>query len=375
MQNLRCWAEIDLAALERNLNRIRAALPQGIKYISVVKADAYGHGIHPTAARLMQTGVDLFAVANVKEAIDIREMGTGWPILVLGPLLEEEDHSIIEYDLIPSLSNEHELARFVQLSKKLGKPLPVHLKIDTGMGRMGCWWENAAELLSKVLQTKDISLQGVLTHFPMPNNTEFTNQQRENFLSVIQPALAKHPHLLVHADNSSSLQSMHHKSPFNGIRIGLLQFGIAPPRESLLADIEVEPVLSFHSRLALIKDLPAGATLSYGCEKILDRNSRIGVIAAGYGDAIPLHCGGKARGLINGRRYPIVGRVTMDQTLIDLTDSAEEPHTGELITLIGKQASDEISLGELARHGNTIEWELLCSITKRVPRIYLTKRE
>ncbi len=375
MQNLRCWAEIDLAALERNLNRIRAALPQGIKYISVVKADAYGHGIHPTAARLMQTGVDLFAVANVKEAIDIREMGTGWPILVLGPLLEEEDHSIIEYDLIPSLSNEHELARFVQLSKKLGKPLPVHLKIDTGMGRMGCWWENAAELLSKVLQTKDISLQGVLTHFPMPNNTEFTNQQRENFLSVIQPALAKHPHLLVHADNSSSLQSMHHKSPFNGIRIGLLQFGIAPPRESLLADIEVEPVLSFHSRLALIKDLPAGATLSYGCEKILDRNSRIGVIAAGYGDAIPLHCGGKARGLINGRRYPIVGRVTMDQTLIDLTDSAEEPHTGELITLIGKQGSDEISLGELARHGNTIEWELLCSITKRVPRIYLTKRE
>ncbi len=375
MQNLRCWAEIDLAALERNLNRIRAALPQGIKYISVVKADAYGHGIHPTAARLMQTGVDLFAVANVKEAIDIREMGTGWPILVLGPLLEEEDHSIIEYDLIPSLSNEHELARFVQLSKKLGKPLPVHLKIDTGMGRMGCWWENAAELLSKVLQTKDISLQGVLTHFPMPNNTDFTNQQRENFLSVIQPALAKHPHLLVHADNSSSLQSMHHKSPFNGIRIGLLQFGIAPPRESLLADIEVEPVLSFHSRLALIKDLPAGATLSYGCEKILDRNSRIGVIAAGYGDAIPLHCGGKARGLINGEFYPLVGRVTMDQTLIDLTDSAEEPHTGELITLIGKQASDEISLGELARHGNTIEWELLCSITKRVPRIYLTKRE
>ncbi|MDA0905984.1 MAG: alanine racemase, partial [Verrucomicrobia bacterium] len=128
MQNLRCWAEIDLAALERNLNRIRSALPPRIKYISVVKADAYGHGIHPTAARLMQSGVDLFAVANVKEAADIREMGSGWPILILGPLLKEEDSAILEYDLIPSLSNEDELNRFIELGKRKGKPQAVHFK-------------------------------------------------------------------------------------------------------------------------------------------------------------------------------------------------------------------------------------------------------
>ena len=128
------------------------------------------------------------------------------------------------------------------------------------------------------------------------NNTP-TNKQREKFLSIIQPALIECPNLLVHADNSSSLQSMYHDSPFNGIRIGLLQFGIAPPRGSALADISVEPVLSFHSRLALIKELPKGASLSYGCEKILQQDSMIGLVAAGYGDAIPLHCGGKARGL------------------------------------------------------------------------------
>ncbi len=375
MQNLRCWAEIDLAALERNLNRIRSALPAGIKYISVVKADAYGHGIHPTAARLMQTGVDLFAVANVKEAMDIREMGTGWPILILGPLLREEDQAILEYNLIPSLSNEDELNRFVQLGQKRGSPLPVHLKIDTGMGRMGCWWEHAPILLQKVLQAPEIELQGVLTHFPVPHDRKFTVDQRDKFLSVIQPALSARPDLLVHADNSSSLQSMHHGSPFNGVRIGLLQFGISPPSDSLLADIEVEPVLSFHSRLALVKDLPKGASLSYGCEKILARDSRIGVIAAGYGDAIPLHCGGKARGLIGGESYPLVGRITMDQALIDLTDAPLEPATGELITLIGKQGNETIGIGELALHGSTIEWELLCSITKRVPRVYLTKRE
>ncbi|MEK9773531.1 MAG: alanine racemase, partial [Opitutae bacterium] len=361
MQNLRCWAEIDLAALERNLNRIRTALPAGIKYISVVKADAYGHGIHPTAARLMQTGVDLFAVANVKEAMDIREMGSGWPILILGPLLEEEDQSILEYDLIPSLSNKEELERFVRLSRKKGSPIKVHLKIDTGMGRMGCWWEQAPDLLQNILSSPGVDLQGVLTHFPLPQDSTFTNKQRERFLSVIQPALSKLPNLLVHADNSSSLQTMHRESPFNGIRIGLLQFGIAPPRESVLADIKLEPVLSFHSRLALVKDLPAGASLSYGCEKILKRDSRIGVIAAGYGDAIPLHCGGKAHGLIGGCRYPLVGRVTMDQTLIDLTDAKEEPSTGQLVTLIGKQQGEEICLSELANFGNTIEWELLCS--------------
>ena len=375
MQNLRCWAEIDLAALERNLNRIRSALPTRIKYISVVKADAYGHGIHPTAARLMQSGVDLFAVANVKEAADIREMGSGWPILILGPLLKEEDSAILEYDLIPSLSNEDELNRFIELGKRKGKPQAVHFKIDTGMGRMGCWWEVASALLQKVLHAKEIDLQGVLTHFPIPHNVDFTNLQRERFLSVIQPALQIQPDLLVHADNSSSLQTMEHSSPFNGIRIGLLQFGVAPPRDSLLANIEVEPVLSFHSRLALVKNLPKGTSLSYGCETTLEKDSVIGVIAAGYGDAIPLHCGGKARGLIDCNSYPLVGRVTMDQTLIDLTQSNNPPETGSLVTLIGSQGKEKISLGELSQNGNTIEWELLCSITKRVPRIYLTKRE
>ncbi len=375
MQKMRCWAEIDLAALERNLNRIRSALPPGIKYISVVKADAYGHGIHPTAARLMQSGVDLFAVANVKEAADIREMGSGWPILLLGPLLEEEDSAIVEYDLIPSLSNKAELERFIRIGKKKGKAQPIHLKIDTGMGRMGCWWEEAGSLLDDVLRSNDIVLQGVLTHFPTPHDEKFTNLQRKRFLSVVQPVLKKCPDLLVHADNSSSIQSMDRNSPFNGIRIGLLQFGIAPPRDSLLSHIEVEPVLSFHSRLALMKTLPKGTSLSYGSEKTLERNSQIGVIAAGYGDAIPLHCGGKARGLIDGESYPLVGRVTMDQTLVDLSMCKDAPQTGSLVTLIGKQGKEAISLGELAKHGNTIEWELLCSITKRVPRTYLTKRE
>ena len=177
----RSWAEINLAALERNLRLIRNSLPRNIRYISVVKADAYGHGIHPTAARLMQSGVDVFAVANVKEASEIREMGSGWPILILGPLLEDEDEMLIDYDLIPTLSSENELKRLIKLSIKHQKQISVHIKIDSGMGRHGIWWEDAENLINKAASCKEIKICGVLTHFAQPSDISFTQKQKRNF--------------------------------------------------------------------------------------------------------------------------------------------------------------------------------------------------
>jgi len=373
---MRCWAEIDLAALERNLALIRESLPPGVRLLSVVKADAYGHGIHPTATRLMQSGADLFAVANVKEAADIRELGSGWPILVLGPLLEEEDQALIDYDLVATLSSPRELDRFKELSRANGQPVSVHLKVDTGMGRLGIWWEEAVSLIDEIGRSPEISLKGMLTHFSQPSDLAFTEEQRKRFRQVIERSgLEPGPDFLIHADNSSSLRSFSEQSVFNAVRIGLLQFGVASPRGSLLADLQVEPVLSFHSKLAMVKRLPKGTTLSYERQHLLERDSKIGIISAGYGDAIPLHCGNRACGLINGKSYPLVGRVTMDQTLIDLTDATEEIELGETVTLVGRQAEGEIALSTLAEHADTIPWELLCSITKRVPRIYKTTRE
>ncbi len=377
MNGMRSWAEIDLAKLERNLRLIRKTLPSHFKYISVVKADAYGHGILPTASRLMQSGVDLLAVANVKEANEIREMGSGWPILVLGPLLAEEDNALIELDLIPSVSSVDEVKRFQNLCQQAGKKLKVHLKIDTGMGRMGAWWEIAPQVIEQVYSSSDIELKGILTHFAEPSNEEFSQLQRTRLQTIIKDYLPSPlpPDFIVHADNSSSLKVMEKDSIFNAVRIGLLQFGVSPPVHSALAQISVEPVLSFHAKLALVKDLPAQTSLSYGRLHTLERPSRIGIISAGYGDAIPLHCGNQASALIRGKIYPIVGRVTMDQTLIDLTDGPDDLANGEIVTLIGQQNDSSIPLEDLALHGKTIPWELLCSITKRVPRIYLTKRE
>jgi alanine racemase len=372
----RCWAEINLAALERNLRLIRDSLPPHVRYVSVVKADAYGHGIHPTAARLMQSGVDLFAVANVKEASEIREIATGWPILILGPLLEEENEALLEMDLIPTLSSHTELERLRALSHKYQKVIPAHLKIDTGMGRYGIWWEDAIELINQIQQSPEIKLCGALTHFAEASDLEYTDIQRGHFLTILQKTqIHRQADFWVHADNSSSLRSFDRKAIFNAVRIGLLQFGVSPPQGSILADVPVEPVLSFHARLAMIKKLPKGTSLSYGRQFTLKKDSRIGIISAGYGDAIPLPSGNRAFGLVNGQPYPLVGRITMDQTLIDLTEAPSEIQLDQTVTLIGKQAKEEILLTELARHGQTIPWELLCSITKRVPRIYTTVRE
>ncbi len=182
---MRCWAEIDLAALERNLRLIRAALPEGIRYVSVVKADAYGHGILHTAARLMQSRVDLFAVANVREAVEIREMGSGWPILVIGPLLPEEDEALVTHDLIATVSSADELDRFSAIANKAGKILPIHFKIDTGMGRLGAWWEGAPELLYDARSRPHLRLEGALTHFAHPVDPVYTKRQREIFLECL----------------------------------------------------------------------------------------------------------------------------------------------------------------------------------------------
>ena len=373
---MRSWAEINLAALERNLSLIRKTLPSSIKYVSVVKADAYGHGILPTAARLMQSGVDLFAVANVKEAAEIREMASGWPILVLGPLLEEEDTALHEYDLIATLSSRFELKRFQKIAGKRKQPVKIHLKIDTGMGRLGAWWQEANSLLNEIIAAKEIELCGLLTHFADPSDCAFTQIQRERFREIHdQNSLYSKSNLLVHADNSSSLLDLKKDSIFNAVRIGLLQFGVSPQTDSMFAGLPVEPVLSFHAKLALIKTLPAGTTLSYGRQHELEKLSRIGIISAGYGDAIPMHCGNQAMALVRGKAYPIVGRVTMDQTLVDLTEAPQSLVPGEQVTMIGSQGKEQILLSSLAEQAETIPWELLCSITKRVPRVYTTRRE
>ncbi len=369
---LRCWAEIDLAALERNLRLIRASLPAHMRYVAVIKADAYGHGLHQTAARLMHAGADLFAVATLSEATAVRELGPGWPILLLSPLLPEEDRYLAEYDLAATVSSAEEVARFNAVGRSAGKPVSVHLKIDTGMGRLGVWHEKARELCANILEARHLRLAGVFTHFASPDDAAFTAEQRRRFLAAL--ALCEGIHLneiFVHADNSAGIETMPGASPFNAVRVGLLQFGILPHPNSLLAQVHTEPVFSLKTRVGLVKNLPNGQTISYGRTHTLARESKVAVLCAGYGDAIPRAMSSRAQVLIQGQRCNVLGRVTMDQTIVDVSDIPSIA-CGDEAVLVGRQSGAEISIGEFSQWADTIPWETLCSVTKRVPRIYRT---
>ncbi len=377
-EQARCWAEIDLAALERNLFKIRSALPAHIRYVAVVKADAYGHGLAQTAARLMQSGADMFAVANVREAIAIREMGSGWPILVLSAVLPHEDTYLFQHNLIPTISTMEEIRRLDGKARAEKATLDVHLKIDTGMGRLGAWHEEAEPVIEGLGKAIGLKLSGIFTHFSSaPTDGDFTSLQRNRFLAVLEK-VAKYHELeacLIHADNSASLRSFDRSSPFNAVRVGLLQFGAAPYPDSLFANVSTEPVLSFHSRVSLVKPLPQGAPISYGRLLTLQRPSHIAVLAAGYADGIPMQFTNRGQVLIKGIRCPVLGRVTMDQLIVDVTDLPSLPESGEVATLIGKRGGTEITVAEFSKWAKTIPWECFCSISQRVPRIYKTFRE
>jgi alanine racemase len=372
-RRLRCWAEIDLAALERNLRLIRASLPAHMRYVAVVKADAYGHGAHHAAARLMHAGADLFAVANVTEAAALRELGPGWPILILSPLLPSEDEALAEGDLAVTLSSADEVARFNAVGGRARTTLPVHLKIDTGMGRAGVWHEDAPALCARILGAPHLRLEGICTHFASPDDDPaFTAEQRRRFLAALDQCAGIDPsRLFIHADNSSGLETLPGSSPFNAVRIGLLQFGVLPHPASPLAQVKTEPVFSFHTRVGLVKQLPRGTTISYGRTHTLQRDSVLAILCAGYADGLPRSGSNRLQVLLHGRRCPVVGRITMDQTIVDVTD-VPPVSPGDEVVLVGRQGGAEITLTEFSRTADTIPWETLTSVTKRVPRVYKT---
>ncbi len=370
----RCWVEIDLAALERNLKLIRASLPAQIKFVAVVKADAYGHGLHHVAARLMHAGADLFAVANVAEAMALRELSSDWPVLLLSPVLPDEDRYLADYDLAATVSSAEEVRRFDAVGRKAGKPVAVHLKIDTGMGRLGVWHTQAPALYAQIQAAPGVKLAGVFTHFSSADeDPAFTAEQRRIFLHALDSFTGFNPAgLFIHADNSAGLETAPERSVFNAVRVGLLQFGILPHPHSLLARVHTEPVFSFHTRVGLVKQLPAGTGISYGRTFVLQRDTKVAILTAGYGDGIARAASNRAQVLLNGRRCPVLGRVTMDQTIVDITDVPGPVSSGDPVVLVGHQAGAEISITEFSDWSDTIPWETLCSVTKRVPRLYRT---
>jgi len=371
----RAWVEIDLPAIDRNVGRIKQALPANVRYVAVVKANAYGHGMPEVATRLLQAGVDCFAVANVGEAARLREIGHDGDILLLSPTLPAEMPRAVALDLDVTLNSVAEAAALERCAAAAGRPARVHIKVDTGMGRAGVWHAEARGLIGFVRAAKHLAWRGLYTHFSEADaDTGFTAEQRRIFLALLAevPAVER-AGLLIHADNSAGLESFSAASPFNAVRIGLMQYGLPPSAGSFLASLRPEPVLSFHARVVLVKDLPAGTTVSYNRTKTLTRASRVAIVAVGYGDGVPTAASNRGSFLVRGRRCPILGRVTMDQTIVDVTDLPEVA-VGDIATILGAQGAERITVGEFCAWADCIPWEALCTLTQRVQRVYRTDR-
>jgi alanine racemase len=373
-ESLRCWTEVDLEALRSNLAWIRRRIGPRVRVITVVKADAYGHGLRQIAGVLMQSGTDMFGVANLTEARAIRSVGAGWPILMLGACLPAEVRSAVRDEVRPVISSLAEVRAFASEAVRQRKVLPVHLKVDTGMGRLGIRPEQAVELALALRKLEGLRLEGLCSHFASAEDDRaLTKRQQEGFGKVLHACeLEGITFDWVHLANSAGLL-LEPDALFNAVRPGLLVYGIAPRgRRRLPAGVSdaLSPALTWKCRVAHVKDVPAGTPLSYGGTFVTRRRTRVATLTAGYGDGYLRSASNRARVLVGGRTCPVLGRVTMDQMLVDVT-RVPNVSAGDEAVLLGRQGAAEIPAHQLAGWMGTIPWEVLTHIAQRVPRIYL----
>jgi len=369
----RCWAEVSLDALRANLAWIRHRVGRSVKVLTVVKADAYGHGLKQIAAVLMQAGTDYFGVANLTEARAIHSVGAGWPVLMLGACLPDEVQDAVRDRVRPTISSLAEARAFSAAAERLGTRTRVHVKVDTGMGRLGAGPEEAVGLARQVAALPGLELEGVYTHFASAeDDAVFTRAQAKQFRAVLDAlTLAGVRPPLVHANNSAALL-YEPDTTFNLVRPGLLVYGIVPPgrrREATSLRRRLRPALSFHARVSLVKEIPKGASLSYRRAFIAPHRMRVATITAGFADGYLRAGSNRAEVLVGGQRCRVLGRITMDQTLVDVS-RVPRVSNGDEAVLIGQQGGQKITANEVSSWCGTIPWEVLTGITYRVARIY-----
>jgi alanine racemase len=366
----RCWVEVDLDALRHNVAAVRRRVGPNVKLMAVVKADAYGHGLAQVAATLMQCGTDAFAVATLAEALLLRQVGgSGWPILLFGSALPFEISKMIEQNITPTISTIEEARLFEDEARQRGKIVDAHVEVDTGMGRVGFWHEDATRSILQVAALRHVRIAGLYTHFPSADqNLDETRRELGLFRKVVEQLTGEGVRIpSLHAANSAAVLGLP-EAHLNMVRTGLLLYGICPTQATAS---EFRPLLSFKARVAYVKDIAAGRTISYGQTFTAEKSMRIATVTAGYADGFSRQLSNKAEVLVGGQRCPVIGRVTMDQIMVDVT-RLPNVQCGDEVVFIGQQGDAQITASDVASWEDTIPWEVLCGITKtaRVPRVY-----
>jgi len=361
---------IDHEALRWNLRQIRQKIGARVKILCMVKANGYGHGALEISHTLASVGADAFGVATLEEAVQLRQAGIQATVIVLAGVFPDQLDTFLEYKLIPVI---HDVISFRELDKQSSNrqvQLGVHLKVDTGMGRLGFSAAEADQWIGDIKQTKSLQIQGVFSHFSHAESVQgdYTRKQLKIFKRVVeQLRSASLLPPLVHLANSAATITLP-EAYFDMVRPGLILYGVYPSAE-MREQITLKPVLSWKTKILQLKKVPSGASISYGQTFITDRESLIATLPLGYADGYPRLLSNRGEALVRGERAPIAGRVCMDLTMLDVTD-IRNVRQGDEVVLLGRQGGAEISADEIAAWANTISYEILTSIGTRVPRIH-----
>jgi alanine racemase len=367
------WAEIDLDALASNFRAVRARVGKGVKVMGVVKADAYGHGAAECAQRLEAEGAEWFGVATPEEGMALRRAGVSRPVLSFGGFWEGQAAACIEQGIVPVVYRADMAEALDAAARAAGVVADMHVKVDTGMGRLGVRFDEAAEFAERLREFRNVRVDGLMTHFAAadePRRDCFTEEQLRRFREAVAAFRARgHKPTFEHMANSAATFA-HPETWGNMIRPGGVLYGlwrdVLPPLTDMPA---LRPVMSVRTHVTLLKRVHAGETLGYGCTFEAAREMLVATVPAGYADGYVRALSNRGRVVVRGRLAPVVGRVSMDLTLVDVTD-VEGVGVGERVTLLGTDAGLVIPAEDLAQTAGTLSYEITCGISARVPRRY-----
>jgi alanine racemase len=372
------WAEISLKQLAENFSIVRQHLPAQVKILSVVKADAYGHGLEEVSRVLAEARTDWFGVTSADEGVELRESGMTQPVLLLTGFWRGELEALSEYNLTPAIYADDQLAALEDWGRQKARKMHFHLKINTGMGRLGLHWQDVARFLEFYRAFQHTEMEGLFTHLASSEDytSPQTEQQVERFESVladfrkagIQPRY-------IHLANSAAIAGRP-STWGNMVRPGALLYGIQLPlelREGMKPEsvsLPVKNILTWKSRIIALKEVPAGTPLGYGAGYVTQKTSRIATIPAGYADGLKRHLSNRGRTIVRDHYAAIIGNISMDLTLLDVTDIPGVA-VGDEVILIGQSEHCSVTPAEISALSRTVPYDVLCAVSKRVPRIYL----
>lgn len=369
---LRCYAEISFEAIGHNIREVKKRLPEGVKLLGVVKANAYGHGAVPVASYL-ENQVDYFATATIEEAVELRENGISAPILILGYVSPSQYGDLVEYDITQTIDSYAQALALEKEAARQNRKAKAHLAVDTGMTRIGFQvTEHDADEAAKIADLPHIELEGMFTHFSCADQEDKTycSMQMEKYDKMTALLAERGVTIpLRHICNSAGIMEFDDHR-FEMVRSGIITYGIYPSEEVKKERLDLIPALSWKSHVIHVKEVGPGIGVSYGATYVTEKPmTRIATVSAGYADGYPRALSNQGCVLIHGKKAPIIGRICMDQMMVDVTD-IPDVQVEDVVTLVGTDGDETITIEEIANPAARFDYEMLCDISSRVTRVY-----